>query len=762
MKAISITYNPFLVTTKLLVDNLEPAANSPLKFDNLRLQEWAENFPELLKKEYQDANLSIEFTGTQEDYDDLKEVFDRCSSVKVYNWTFNKKDSVADVENKIVDIFKDIQSGPVQELKDKKIIDAFNKATNSFFEVSVVATMSAGKSTLINSLLGKKLMPVANTAETATIVRIIASDTEDDIYSGIAFDKDGNEIKKEERLTYSIMKEWNHDDTISSIDIYGKIPCVDKIGMRLVLVDTPGPNNSRDESHRAKTYSMLENSDKSLVLFVMNATQNGVNDEHTFLDYVCNCMKSGGKQSRDRFIFAVNKLDTFDPEDDPIQELLSKTKKTLNDYDITDPNMFPCAALPCLQIRDLNIKLKSELQPFTTKLNVYPNVFLFEKYYDYNHLPASSKSRLEKAMEECRNDEYGEVLFHTGIPSIEEAIRLYVCKYARTMKVKDLVDSFNNRLIELRAVAKLKAGISANEKKSKKLSQEIDRIKSDLEAGQTAIASAKVIEELNVEETVLNELDQLVVGLSARIDKEIAGYTNNTQVSVSKAKEIVEKLQTDKEDMYGQMDSKSNAIFQNSFKSAYNAVIQVYRSKLSSIGLSTEDFQFSTLDFVRQEIADIEALMQSCTYSIDEGHDEQRTREWTTTEKTNLGQRIITFGIWRKKKVKHKEQYTVHIPNNVQYVNITDLVNKYFVDVQADLVSLKAELPNHISAVTENLKEQLREQLAVVDEKLKEKLKALQDNTISVNETNEMLKIQQSNLEWMNGIIDEVKTLVDY
>lgn len=50
-----------------------------------------------------------------------------------------------------------------------------------------MATMSSGKSTLINALIDKKLMPVANMATTATIVRII--DTEQDNFSAIAYDK---------------------------------------------------------------------------------------------------------------------------------------------------------------------------------------------------------------------------------------------------------------------------------------------------------------------------------------------------------------------------------------------------------------------------------------------------------------------------------------------------------------------------------------------------------------------------------------------
>ena len=44
------------------------------------------------------------------------------------------------------------------------------------FEVVVVATMSAGKSTVINALIGKELLHSANEATTATITRIHDND----------------------------------------------------------------------------------------------------------------------------------------------------------------------------------------------------------------------------------------------------------------------------------------------------------------------------------------------------------------------------------------------------------------------------------------------------------------------------------------------------------------------------------------------------------------------------------------------------------
>ena len=74
MKNISIIYNPFLLSTKFTIDGKKPRNNSSLDFPKQRLQEWAEKLPEILDKEYGDKNFSVEFTGTLDDFSDLKEI----------------------------------------------------------------------------------------------------------------------------------------------------------------------------------------------------------------------------------------------------------------------------------------------------------------------------------------------------------------------------------------------------------------------------------------------------------------------------------------------------------------------------------------------------------------------------------------------------------------------------------------------------------------------------------------------------------------
>ena len=213
MKKVTIKYNPYLVSTQIKVDGQSPKPNSSLNVQNCRLQEWVEKLPQILMDEYRDANFELTFTGTEADFEDIVSSVEAFGNNVNIKCSLNKTADIDDAETAIDEIFEEIKAGPIPELKDQKIIDAFEKAKNSQFEINVVATMSSGKSTLINSLLGQQLMPAANEATTATIVKII--DTKQDNFSATAYDKSGNKVKRINNVTLADMKTLNDDLTVS-------------------------------------------------------------------------------------------------------------------------------------------------------------------------------------------------------------------------------------------------------------------------------------------------------------------------------------------------------------------------------------------------------------------------------------------------------------------------------------------------------------------------------------------------------------------
>lgn len=762
MKNITIKYNPYHIQTEILIEWNVPKDNSKLHFGNRRLQEWAEEIPGILVKECSDREFTIHFIGTSTDFNDLKEGFkSKADEVFVSKWSRDESiPDVSSVEEEVDKLFVEIQKGPVKSLKDPNIVEAFKKAKNQEFEINVVATMSSGKSTLINALLGKKLMPVANTATTATIVRII--DTNQDNFSAVAHDFHGGVLYKEDNIEYSQMKVWNADKTISTIDIYGRIPCVDSVGMKLILVDTPGPNNSRDKDHERMTYQMLNDSDKSLVLFVMNGGQLMINDEAAFLNYVCECMKNGGKQSRERYIFAVNKMDDFDPEDDNIPFVLQDVKNRLEEHGILAPNIFPVSALVALQCRTKKHPLHKALDKFRDYLSYYEEM-KFDSYYEFNNLPHSSKKVIERLLTNATEDEKIEI--HSGIVSVEEAVALYVNKYARALKVKDLVESFNNRLRGIAAVETQEAEIRKDKEEKQNQIANIGSIEASIRSGEQAKVLSNLIDKKDLVNDVADEVNPFIKTLEKEINSKIDSYSNLSKVKKEIALSQIRELDKAGKTVLSQLDAKIEDILNKAYNVLFRDIIATYKDHLTSLGvkMSNGSLDLNPFDFVAENVANIDKLIRDNTSTIDEGQYVTKTkREEKKIKKTNWFWTPWNWGTERYDTEYYDRQYQEWEAKNVEYVNMYNVAEIYFQPLQIQLTKAKAAAVEHARKQEKKIKDTLKHVLGQVNEALADKMTELQNSKEAVNMTEQEIKRKEEELTWMLGIINRVNQLINF
>ena len=289
MAQIYVKYNPYKMETQIKANGKDILSDSSLYkvVKGKRLQEWVGKFPQMLVDELNTVDFDIEFYGMPLDWDDFEDSFTHAKDehvIKHLELKFIEGKSDEDINDKIVQVFTDLQEGPVDDFRDPKLIRAFESINDSVFPINVIATMSSGKSTLINALLGKKLMPSKNEACTATITEILDNDSEQ--FAAVVYDEDNVELQQIPNLTYEIMNELNDDENVHKIAAQGNIPFLDAKSTALMLVDTPGPNNSQNQAHKNTTYRAINNESNSLILYVLNGTQLSTNDDASLLSYV--------------------------------------------------------------------------------------------------------------------------------------------------------------------------------------------------------------------------------------------------------------------------------------------------------------------------------------------------------------------------------------------------------------------------------------------------------------------------------------------
>lgn len=181
MRKVFIRYNPYKVETLVKIDGKDIKSTSVFSVGHKHLQEWVEELPSMLYEELNDREYELTFYGTTLDYEDV-EAATESAYAKAHGMRFKLQHEdirQMDVEREaaIKALFAEVQKGPFDELRSRDIAEAFTNASSREFPVNVIATMSSGKSTLINAMLSKKLMPAKQEACTATITKIHDTDS---------------------------------------------------------------------------------------------------------------------------------------------------------------------------------------------------------------------------------------------------------------------------------------------------------------------------------------------------------------------------------------------------------------------------------------------------------------------------------------------------------------------------------------------------------------------------------------------------------
>ena len=255
------------------------------------------------------------------------------------------------------------------------IFDKLKEDENkNLFEVIVVATMSAGKSTVINALIGKELLHSANEATTATITRIHDKDNLP-FFSGCAYGYKSELLKESNRIDAQILKEWNADPSIKTIDLIGDIAAIRNDNAELVIYDTPGPNNSQDDSHKALTMEIIEDGNYGLVLFVLNSTNLGANDEYDLLQIVQTALKNSPNK---KVVFLLNKKEKLENPEDTI----IRVKEKLINIGFEEPLIFPISAYSALLLhKKINQQELDEDEMIDLELLIRKGKRIFKEQY---------------------------------------------------------------------------------------------------------------------------------------------------------------------------------------------------------------------------------------------------------------------------------------------------------------------------------------------------------------------------------------------
>lgn len=232
----------------------------------------------------------------------------------------------------------------------EKIVDLFEKQEEKQFNISFAGHFSAGKSSMINYLLGKDVLPKSPIPTSANIVKITSGE-------GVArvFFTEATPVEYDEPYDIDMIKDYAMDkDAIKRIEISTS----DKVlPENCSLLDTPGID-AADDADRLMTESALHLVDVLYYVMDYNHVQSEVN--LYFLQEVQN------KQIP--FYIIINQVDKHNEKELPFEQFDFNVKQTFDQWNIYPEKVYYSSVIneeaPHNQIKEI----KTELFTLLTKI----------------------------------------------------------------------------------------------------------------------------------------------------------------------------------------------------------------------------------------------------------------------------------------------------------------------------------------------------------------------------------------------------------
>ena len=195
-------------------------------------------------------------------------------------------------------------------------------------EIRVITTsnMSAGKSTLLNCLIGDNILPSSQERCTSNLTFI---------YQKMS---DNHRISVyDEKLRVDLPDKSVTDiDWKRPVSIYSELKTPYSRKLRLCLIDTPGVNSSTETAHGKITKNAIKTEHYDKLLYIVSRP--GTDEEIEYLKWIVY------NADRDKVIFVLNKIDEYRNNEDNVKESIARLNTDLKNIGFNNPTICPTSS----------------------------------------------------------------------------------------------------------------------------------------------------------------------------------------------------------------------------------------------------------------------------------------------------------------------------------------------------------------------------------------------------------------------------------
>ena len=329
------------------------------------------------------------------------------------------------------------------------------------------------------------------------------------------------------------------------------------------------------------------------------------------------------------------------------------------------------------------------------------------------------------------------------------AIKMYVQKYAKTAKVKNIVDTFSKRLESAKSFETTKREISENQDKQKEILANIETIKKKLASGEDAKHFKSRIDKINYDNEIRKMANDVITTAQKKITEQLS--SSESKISKREAEELCRQFTRFADNLQAEVQVKLEELIENHVHKSASNLLEEYRKKITELaqdvnvgGISIDPFELMAGDISNDVSSLISNLTETEHVKVDEVWVENTNKKWYKP------------WTWFQEKGHWKNIY-----EDKEYVDATKLAQRFFAPIQEQLFENSNNAIEYAKAQTRKIKQEFSKKFTELDAVLKKKLQELEDCANDNKNVERRIHESQAKLKWLEEIQAKTKAILD-
>ena len=350
-------------------------------------------------------------------------------------------------------------------------------------------------------------------------------------------------------------------------------------------------------------------------------------------------------------------------------------------------------------------------------------------------------------------------MIHSGIISLEAAIRQYVQKYAKTAKVKNIADTFTHKLEEVGCFEKLKLELTSKQDESERISEAIKNIREKIDSATSAKEFTESVDVTlkNVRKEANNRVTEILTMYQKKFDEVIKGLPeadSEGDIESEIARKNLDELEKTAETYGPIFESDLEAMIDENLVKTSNELLEQYKAKLVSLTseINLGDISNVTIDPLKLMIGSLPASIDKETL---DGHTRSKQVEELVT-KRKWKPEFWHISTWFKiRDVSEREI------KDIKVISRDNFFQTYLTPIKKQLMEESERANKYANKIAGEIAEMYKEEFVRLDGILKKKLEELENCVKDKKNVDERIAEINSRLKKLNELQNDIASILE-